>query len=556
MSRIALVTDGQGWVVDRIARIYQRHIPGVEVFYRSAMTADGLVYLANHFDLIHFNNFFVEGLQPFFSVCPVPTVISVRSFRYGEAITQLTPTLFHVIHPDMMPSFSRATCIPDGIDLDRFKPARRFRVGMACHPMYSKFKGLDMLREAAVGLDVDVVHAADLPHEEMAEFYRSLDLYVCASESEGFSAPLAECMAMNIPVMSTRTGIATYLPGLHVVDRTVAEIRQGLLKHMTRSSVQELAWKVISAKIAAVYEQVIVQSKGTPPANQTAGMSAHTGNTRPITERASGPTKKQRFERISIADAKSLIVARGLVAGANAWHYSWDLESFFKEMFLLERGSHTFVLHTTPLNQWSPIPLYSNDHEFDKMLVADGHNPYWLLRLTGFDDFLVRRSASSNAPKKHFPTCETYTSHVSKMNCCLKRHFLLGNEGSLCQIYERWKIAKYNQSGAMLLGSLRDNNPGLTGESVFYYTLTEERGGEVKGVCITVEDSQSASLVNLASANGYGVLMLVELVKTLCAKGVLFFDAGVTGVYGVYKAKIFLDRVETITLRELTDGIC
>ena len=257
MSRIAIVTDGQGWVVDRISRIYQRHIPGVEVFYHSAMTADGLVYLANHFDLIHFNNFFVEGLQPFFSVCPVPTVISVRSFRYGEAITQLTPTLFHVIHPDMLPSFSRATCIPDGIDLERFKPARRFRVGMACHPMYSEFKGLDMLREAAAGLDVDVVHAADLPHEEMAEFYRSLDLYVCASESEGFSAPLAECMAMNIPVMSTRTGIATYLSGLHVVDRNVQALREGLLAHVTRHRIAELSWPTVCVRIENLYQGLI-----------------------------------------------------------------------------------------------------------------------------------------------------------------------------------------------------------------------------------------------------------------------------------------------------------
>ncbi len=315
MSRIALVTDGQGWIVDRISRIYQRHIPGMEVFYRSAMTAEGLVYLSNHFDLIHFNNFFVDGLQQFFSVCPVPTVVSVRSFRYNETITRLTPTLFHVIHPDMAPCFSPATFIPDGIDLDQFQPARRFRVGMACHPTYSAFKGLDLLREAAAGLDVDVVHAADLPHEQMAEFYRSLDLYVCASESEGFSAPLAECMAMNIPVMSTPTGIASYLPGLHVIERSVQAIREGLLAHVTRHRIAELAWPTVCVRMENMYQGLIADRLDNRVRAATQKAPAARGSTQPyslVIDRHQNQMNDEIFDAL-----KPMISGRWLDVGCN-----------------------------------------------------------------------------------------------------------------------------------------------------------------------------------------------------------------------------------------------
>lgn len=261
MRRIALVTDGQGWIVDRISRIYQRHIAGIELFYLSALTAEGLIHLSRTYDLIHFNNFFVRGLQPFFAVAPKPTIVSIRSFRYPDDIPPLTPTLFHVIHPDLAERFHPATFIPDGIDLDAFRPARPFRVGIAYQPGHGAFKGVDLLVQAAAGLEVELVQATNLTHGEMTAFYRSLDLYVCASESEGFAAPVAECLAMNIPVMSTRTGVASYLPGLHVVERSVAGLREGLLHYLTRRKVADLAWPRVCAQVEDMYD-TLLQARG------------------------------------------------------------------------------------------------------------------------------------------------------------------------------------------------------------------------------------------------------------------------------------------------------
>ena len=265
MRRIALITDGQGWIVDRISRIYQHYVPGIEVFYPSVLSVEGLSHIIRNFDLVHFNNFFVEGLQPFFSIAPIPTIVSIRSFRFSNTITSMTPSLFHVIHPDMAQVFQPSVFISDGIDLDRFRPDRKFRVGMACHDTYTAFKGLDLLLEAASGLDMEIVHVSSLPHDEMKKFYQSIDLYVCASESEGFSAPVVECMALNIPVMSTRTGVASYLPGIQVVGRTVAEIREGLLAHMTRHRVIDLAWPSICMKISDMYQTLLDGDAKNPP---------------------------------------------------------------------------------------------------------------------------------------------------------------------------------------------------------------------------------------------------------------------------------------------------
>lgn len=257
MGTIALVTDGQGWIVDRISEIYRSHIPGIDIVPLSTLSGETLVRLARTYRLIHFNNFFVRGLQPFFDVCPIPTIVSIRSFRFPPDVPALTPTLFHVIHPDLQATFPKACFVPDGIDLSEFKPSRRFRVGIAYQPGHEVFKGVHLLRDAVQGLDVDLVEASNLPHDAMRAFYESLDLYVCASESEGFAAPIAECMALNVPVMSCRTGLASYVPGVQVVERSVEALRDGLRGHLTRDAVAHLAWPAVCQQVSDMYQQLI-----------------------------------------------------------------------------------------------------------------------------------------------------------------------------------------------------------------------------------------------------------------------------------------------------------
>jgi len=255
--RVALVTDGQGWIVDRISRIYQSGIPGIDLFFLPSLNIDGLVHLARSYRILHFNNWFVRGFQPFFDRCPAKTVVSIRSFRFTPDVPQLRPSLFHVIHPDLQRDFDGAVFIPDGVDLQQFKPTRRLRVGIAYQPGHEEFKGVHLLRQAVDGLDVELVEASNLAHDAMKRFYESLDLYVCASLTEGFAAPVVECLALNVPVLSVRTGVASYLPGVDVVERTVAGLREGVRRHLTRDKVAAFDWPPVCAQVAAMYDRLL-----------------------------------------------------------------------------------------------------------------------------------------------------------------------------------------------------------------------------------------------------------------------------------------------------------
>jgi glycosyltransferase involved in cell wall biosynthesis len=79
----------------------------------------------------------------------------------------------------------------------------------------AEHKGLPLVRDACsdagVGLtEVDACRVGT-KHDEMPEVYAEHDMLVLASESEGAPRPLLEALASGIPVVTTRTGLATRL---------------------------------------------------------------------------------------------------------------------------------------------------------------------------------------------------------------------------------------------------------------------------------------------------------------------------------------------------------
>jgi glycosyltransferase involved in cell wall biosynthesis len=109
---------------------------------------------------------------------------------------------------------------PNGFDTDRFRPLpdlgsreKRLRVGWA--------GSLANQGSAHRGVHEVIVPAAELSgaqlclavredrwrtQDEMVEFYGSIDVYVCASRSEGTPNPCLEAAACGLPVISTRVG--------------------------------------------------------------------------------------------------------------------------------------------------------------------------------------------------------------------------------------------------------------------------------------------------------------------------------------------------------------
>jgi glycosyltransferase involved in cell wall biosynthesis len=109
--------------------------------------------------------------------------------------------------------------------------------------------------------------------EEMLEFYRSLDVYVCASRSEGTPNPCLEAAACGLPVITTPVG---NMPGLiregengFFVERNVADIAERLrmlrddpglrlrLGRSARASVEPWDWSRQALPYGAMFQAVL-----------------------------------------------------------------------------------------------------------------------------------------------------------------------------------------------------------------------------------------------------------------------------------------------------------
>jgi glycosyltransferase involved in cell wall biosynthesis len=112
------------------------------------------------------------------------------------------------------------TLIPNGVDLERFRPAqerpaRKFTVGFAgmIWGPGLEYKGYKLFVQAAILLAGDVeiktvLHShSQVPHADMPEkFYHQIDCLVLPSEGEGCSNVTAEALACGVPVLITKVG--------------------------------------------------------------------------------------------------------------------------------------------------------------------------------------------------------------------------------------------------------------------------------------------------------------------------------------------------------------
>jgi glycosyltransferase involved in cell wall biosynthesis len=111
----------------------------------------------------------------------------------------------------------------------------------------------------------------------MLDFYRSLDVYVCASRSEGTPNPCLEAAACGLPVITTRVG---NMPELirdgengFFVERDIADIAAKLrllrddpelrsrLGQAARAAVEPWDWRLQAAPYDAMFQAVLALSQ-------------------------------------------------------------------------------------------------------------------------------------------------------------------------------------------------------------------------------------------------------------------------------------------------------
>ncbi|HEY0553073.1 MAG TPA: glycosyltransferase family 4 protein [Thermoanaerobaculia bacterium] len=178
---------------------------------------------------------------------------------------------------------------PNGVDTELFQPSAvplpaapgTLRVGWAGsltnqgadHRGVREFIAPAVAAVAGAELRLAVREETWRTQEEMLEFYRSLDVYVCASRSEGTPNPCLEAAACGLPVITTRVG---NMPELiregengFFVERNVADIAGRLrvlrddpglrlrLGRSARASVEPWDWSRRALPYEAMFQAVL-----------------------------------------------------------------------------------------------------------------------------------------------------------------------------------------------------------------------------------------------------------------------------------------------------------
>lgn len=180
--------------------------------------------------------------------------------------------------------FEFAKVIPNGVDLDRFKPmdkqACRVKLGwtglmeiilFAADPKRSEKNFL--LAEEAIselncqGITLKVVYGAD--HDVMPTYLNAADLLVLTSKWEGSPNVVKEAMACNLPVVSTDVGDVAELFGesrMYRVSKAEPKLLASAIRDVLDSSemprgrerIEELGLDSASVadKLVSIYENV------------------------------------------------------------------------------------------------------------------------------------------------------------------------------------------------------------------------------------------------------------------------------------------------------------
>ena len=256
--KILLLSDKLGWIVDRLSDKMKELIPqDIEVDYYTSISPEEFVKKANEVDIVHFNNWDVIRQLQLIPQIKSEVLISVRSFRYPDYVKEIQKFFnIHVINPKQLEAFPNATYIPDPI-FDQFFTNKKFKVGMAFddNSYNREYKGYNLVKKVCDDLGIEVVVAKGIKPEDMPEWYKSIDLYVCASLNEGHSAPVMECLAMNKPVVTTQVGIPSLL-NTHFAERTYDSLKKEIGKFYTSPQVEDYRWNRVAGDFNKLYERI------------------------------------------------------------------------------------------------------------------------------------------------------------------------------------------------------------------------------------------------------------------------------------------------------------
>lgn len=333
-KKIAIIIDTTGWAFDNIAHSVKKNINDYEIDIIPGEYFEGnmvkLFLFCKDYDLIHFmwrgylslikqnqleqyvsslgmdfkefeDNYIYSKIITF-TVCDELFLYGDEKWRtdeimkYSKAYFVTSKKLFEIYNKfEKKPE----TIIHDGVNLDIFKPKnlsrfeninRNIFVGWAGNSKFvdadgdADMKGVEGIIKPAieelkkqnynVSLNMADRNIKKIDSNNMPEYYNSIDIYVCASKTEGTPMPILEAMAVGVPVITTDVGIVQeafgkiekkYILKERTVECLVNKIKEmidnpkemSLISEENLNQIKDWDWSVISKKYKDFFDKFI-----------------------------------------------------------------------------------------------------------------------------------------------------------------------------------------------------------------------------------------------------------------------------------------------------------
>lgn len=298
-KKIALIIDSRGWAFDNIAHRIKENLPEYQIDIIPGKIFEGnmlkLFLFCQDYDLIHFlwrgylslidrdemkkyaeslgisfdefKENYILSKKVTFSVCDQLYLEGEECWRtkeimkYANSYFVTSQKLYQIYNEfEKKPQ----TIINDGVNLntyipqnlERFGTLEKIRIGWVGNSKFKDsngdedLKGVEGIIKPAIkelqeeGYNIELILADRnikmISQEEMPNFYNSIDLYVCASKTEGTPLTVLEAMAMGLPVISTDVGIVPEVFG--------KEEQQYILKERSKEVLKEKIKQLIKNK--------------------------------------------------------------------------------------------------------------------------------------------------------------------------------------------------------------------------------------------------------------------------------------------------------------------
>lgn len=173
--------------------------------------------------------------------------------------------------------------IPNGVDLDLFKPEEqqlaKKKLGLNDGIKYIFFptnperqeknfplalNAFDHLKEK-VDLNIELLIEHKLTYDQLVIYYNAIDVCIMTSRSEGSPNVIKECMACNLPIVSTDVGdvkeIISETEGCYISNDSPEVFADNILKALNfnnrtsgRENIKPLEINLIAKKIISLYK--------------------------------------------------------------------------------------------------------------------------------------------------------------------------------------------------------------------------------------------------------------------------------------------------------------